>query len=287
MKSLNNAIDRFCYRHPKFGIPNLMLYIVIGSIAVFLLKTMDTTGTLLQLLRFSPYDILHGQIWRLITFVFVPYNTNIIYLAISLYFYYFVGSALESEWGNGKFTIYYFSGVVLTILYGFIIWLLSGGGDAYASVSIYYMNLSLFFAFGTMFPDMRVLLFFIIPVKVKWLALLNGVYFIFTIVTTAFPGNLLPVIAILNYIVFCGSYLVDYIRPYLGSRRRRNKPINYKRAAKKVQKEMSNKPYSRKCAVCGKTDTEYPDMEFRFCSRCEGYHCFCMDHIESHVHFKE
>lgn len=285
MKALINAIDRFCYRHPRFGIPNLMIYIVIGNAIVFLFSMMDTTRSLLSLLSFSPAHILQGQIWRLLTFIFIPGYPNIIYLVIGLYFYYFIGSTLESHWGSGKFTFYYFSGVLLTVVYGFIVWALTGVSEV--SVSAFYINLSLFFAFGTLFPDMRIMLFFIIPIKVKWLALLSAVFFVWGIITTPFPHNLLPLIAILNYVIFCGGYLADYIRPYLGSRGKyRSNTINYKKAAKKVQKEMKNKPYTRKCAVCGKTDTDYPDMEFRYCSKCEGYHCFCMDHINSHVHFK-
>lgn len=292
LKSLIKAIDMFCYRHPRFGIPNLMLYVVAGNIIVFLFSAMDTTGTLTQLLRFNPYYIVNGQVWRLITFIFVSYNTDMLYLAITLYFYYFVGSTLEREWGTGKFTIYYLFGIILTILYGFIIWFSRGAGDAYASVSVKYINLSLFLAFGTMLPDTRIMLFFFIPVKVKWLALLSGAVFIFdifraTFPVNMFPENLLPVVAILNYFLFCGGYLIDYLRPYIGSGRGRNRPINYKKAAKKIQREMKDAPYTRKCAVCGKTDTENPEMEFRFCSRCEGYHCFCLDHINNHVHFTE
>lgn len=287
MKSLNRIIDKFCLKHPRFGIPNLMLYIVIGNAIVFLFSIMDTSNTLLSLLSFSTQKILHGEIWRLITFIIIPGYTSmsqILWLFISLYFYYFIGSALESQWGNGKFTIYYFSGVLLSIIYGFAVTLITGNS---VSINMSYVNLSLFFAFGTLFGETRVLLFFIIPIKVKWLAILSGVVFIYNIIMSTFPQNLLPIIAILNYIIFCGGYLIDYIKPYLGSRGQRSNTINYKKAAKKVQKEMKDKPYSRKCAVCGITDKEHPEMEFRYCSKCEGYHCFCMDHINNHVHFRE
>lgn len=290
MKALIWAIDRFCYKHPRFGIPNLMLYIIIGNAIVFMFSAMDTTNSFFSLLTLAPYHIMHGQVWRLISFIIIPPFTNMrqtVSLFFTLYFYYFIGSTLERQWGSGKFTIYYFSGVILTVIYAFVVWLLMSNEYIVVSITMYYVNLSMFFAFATMFPDNRVMLFMIIPIKVKWLALLNAILFIYGIVTTAFPANLLPIIAILNYLIFCGGYLIDYLRPYVGYRRKSNKTINYKKAAKKVNKDLKDKSYSRKCAVCGKTDKDHPEMEFRFCSRCEGYHCFCEEHINNHVHFKE
>ena len=287
MKALNRAIDRFCYKHPRFGIPNLMMYTVIGSAIFFLFSAIDTTGQIIGLIEFNAAAIMSGQIWRLVTFILVPMYTGmsqLLWLAISLYFYYFIGSTLERQWGPGKFTIYYFSGVLLSAIYGLLLWVMLGGGNQYVTISMHYVNLSMFFAFATMFPDMQVLLFFFIPIKIKWLGIINAIYFLYQIIFEI-PGlyKLLPVIAILNYLIFCGGYLIDYISP--GRARTKAKTINYKRAAKKVQQQMDHQPYNHKCAVCGKTDLEYPDMEFRYCSKCEGYHCFCMDHINNHVHF--
>lgn len=114
MRKLMNKIDRFCYMHPRFGIPNLMLIVVIGNAAVWLLTKMDTTGQIVSLLSGSAQGILHGQVWRLVTYVFVPTEASPIWLLVMLYFYYWIGSCLEREWGNGKFTIYYVSGMLLT-----------------------------------------------------------------------------------------------------------------------------------------------------------------------------
>ncbi len=130
-----------------------------------------------------------------------------------------------------------------------------------------------------------ILLFFIIPVKIKWLAYVDAAFFLFAMIATSFPANLLPLVAILNYLVFCGGWLFDLLRP---SRiKQKNKTINFKKAAKKFNQEQAKKPYTRKCEVCGKTDRDYPNLEFRFCSKCGGYHCFCIDHINSHIHFKD
>lgn len=282
LKNYSSAIDKFCYKHPRFGIPKLMLYIIIGNAIVYLFGLMDTTGTFLSYLYFNPALVLQGQVWRLITFIFIPSGSNIFFVAIFLYFYYFIGSTLENHWGAPRFTIYYISGILLTVIYGFIAWLITG--DTSSSLDSTYINLSMFFAFAVLFPDMRVLLFFIIPIKIKWLAILDAVYFLVSIFITPFPANLLPIVAILNFFIFCGGTLMDYIRPHF--RRNTKQTINFRKEARKVKQEQSSLPYRHKCEVCGRTDAEYPNLEFRYCSKCNGYHCFCIDHINNHIHFQ-
>ncbi len=286
MKSLNKKIDSFCWKHPRFGIPRLMLYIVIGNVLVWLFWQMDTTKTLYSLLYFDPALFCKGQVWRLLTFAIVPETSGILWLAISLYFYYFIGSSIEREWGAGKFTIYYFSGLLLTALYSLVYYWIT---KTRIIVSASYLNLSLFFAFATLWPDQRVLLFFIIPVKMKWLAWVDAAFFAFEIIEYLVAGQvglaLVPVVAMLAYLVFCGEWLVDMVRP---SRvKRRANTVRFRSAVKKMEREQSSRPYTRKCAVCGRTDADNPGLEFRYCSRCAGYHCFCQDHINNHIHFTE
>lgn len=281
MKALMKKIDLFCYKHPRFGIPNLMLYVVIGNVLVWLFSMMDTQHVLLSALTFSPYHIMQGQVWRLLTFIIIPNNTGFLAI-IFFYFYYMIGKTLEDQWGSGKFTIYFFTGVILTVLYGFalyFIWKIN------YPINAEFIYLSMFFSFATLFPDMTVLLFFVIPIKMKWLAIVDAVFFLISIVTTPFPLNLLPVIALLNYLLFCGGWLFDYFKP--ARRKQRAKTVNFKNEVRRIQYEQKTKPYSRKCEVCGRTDADFPGLEFRYCSRCEGYHCFCIDHINNHRHFTE
>lgn len=286
MKKLMHRIDRFCISHPGFGIRNLMLYIVIGNVVVWLFSMIDTTHLLQSYLAFSAEGIFtKAQIWRLVTFILVPDRSSI-WLLIALYFYYFIGSTLEREWGSGKFTVYYLIGALLTVLYGTLVWLITGR-DVQLTAS--YINLSMFFAFATLFPDTVVLLFFIIPVKMKWLAFVAAALFGVSVVSMLAKGlgliSLLPIVAVFNYLLFCGDWLFDYLRP---ARAKKNKnTIDFRKAAKKYNKNQAKKQYTRKCEVCGRTDTDYPDLEFRFCSRCAGYHCFCIDHINNHIHFTE
>lgn len=281
MKGFMKKVDLFCYRHPRFGIPNLMIYIVIGNVAVWLLSMMDTTGSLLGFLAFSPSHILRGQIWRLVTFAFIPNSWDFLAL-ISFYFYYFIGSTIEREWGSGKFTIFFLMGMLLTIIYGFVVYFV---WKINMSLTAFYIYMSIFLAFATLYPDMTVMLFFVLPIKMKWLGIIDAVYFFGVALSRGFPSNLLPIVAIVNYLLFCGGWLLDYFRPARVQQRRNT--VNFKSEVRRIRYEQAHRAYTRKCSVCGRTDTDYPDLEFRFCSRCAGYHCFCIDHINSHVHFTE
>ena len=280
MKRLMDRIDRFCLLHPRFGIRRLMLYIVIGNIIVFALRMMDGSGLIYPLLRFSGQGILHGEIWRIVTYLFVPASTSPLWLLIELYVAYWIGTALEHEWGAGKFTIYYVIGALFQALFGVVLSLVT---KTDVVVFATYLNLSLFFAFATLYPDMQVLLMFILPVKMKWAAFVSLAFFVYEIITTPFPMALVPIGAVLNYLVFFGGRLLDYVRP---SRvRAGRKTVQFHSEAKRIRKEQEQRGYRHKCEVCGRTDADYPDLQFRYCSRCAGYHCFCEDHISNHTHF--
>ena len=276
MKDPRRKIEEFCYKHPGFGIPNLMRYIVIANAVFWLMGAVNPV--LMNYLLFNPALILRGQIWRLVSFVFIPPSTGVLAF-IAFYFYYWIGSTLENQWGTGQFTIYFFTGVILTIVYGFAIYFITGRS---MSLSSTYIFLSMFFSFAALFPDMQVLFMFIIPVKMKYLALVDAAFFVLSVVTTPFPENLLPVVAVLNFLIFCGGELKNLL-----PRRQSRSTINFKRESARIRREESRKLYTHKCAVCGRTDTEYPNLEFRYCSRCVGYHCFCEDHINNHIHFTE
>ncbi len=290
MKKLYDGVQRFCAMHPRFGIPNLMRVIVCGNVAVYVLMLLTQSNDVnaLSFLTFNLNALLHGEVWRLVTFVFVPGYASPFALLIGLYFYYWIGSTLEQQWGTAKFNLYYFSGMLLTVLGTVAASLISG--NYYLTVAgTTYVNLSMFFAFAFLFPDTQVLLFFIVPIKMKWLAYLDAALFAVDVVRSLLAGNwggaLLPVIALLNFAVFIWPevhYMADR-----AAYRHRPQTVQFKRAAQQQQKQEQQQGYHHKCAVCGRTDTDYPDLQFRYCSKCAGYHCFCQDHIFTHVHFTE
>lgn len=279
MNILKKKIDKFCYTHPDFGIPHLIKYITIANVILWLLSIVNTR--ILVYMTFNPRFILQGQIWRIISFIFIPPSSGALAL-IAFYFYYLIGTTLEQQWGTPKFTIYFFTGVILTILYGFLMYFVTGKS---VNITAEYIFLSMFFSFAALYPDMQVLLFFIIPIKMKLLAIVDAFLFVAGIFTNPFPVNLLPVVAVINVLIFCWDDLLALLR--IHPARKSSTTINFKKASREIRKEQAANLYRHKCAVCGRTDTEYPDLEFRYCSRCAGYHCFCEEHINSHVHFTE
>ena len=277
MRNPMNRIERFCYEHPNFGIKNLMMYISIANVAFWVLGAINRP--FLSYLSFDAAAILHGQVWRLVTFMLYPPSTGLLAF-IAFYFYYWIGSTLEQYWGSGQFTIYFFSGVILTILYGFLIYFITGSNVRLDSQYIY---LSMFFSFAALFPDMQVLFMFLIPIKMKYLAIVDAVFFALAVITNPFPVNLLPVVAVLNFFLFCGGDLLGRVRPARASQ----STVNFRKESRRIRREQQSRLYTHKCAVCGRTDVDYPNLEFRYCSRCQGYHCFCIDHINNHIHFTE
>lgn len=290
MGAIEKQIQQFCRKHPRFGIPNLMLYIAVLQVAVGLLDSFSSFPISYSL-SFIRQSIFSGEIWRLLTFVIVPITgdfgllnfsvpgTSLFTTVLSAYFYYWIGSMLEREWGTARFNCFYWMGVVLNIIFGLV----------FGMASIHYVNLSMFFAFALLFPDMQVLFMFLLPMKVKWLAWIDAALFAWQVIRFLMVGlwlwALLPLVAILNFFVFFWSDFAQAV----GQRQRRyahqhsQQTINFKKATGRAYQE---KGYIHKCAVCGKTDTDFPDMVFRYCSKCNGYYCYCEEHINNHEHIQ-
>lgn len=285
MRGISRFLSRFCYNHPNFAIPNLMKYIVIGNVIVWLLD-MISGGLASYWLAFAPGAIFRGQVWRLVTFVFVPLFSDLLYLALSLLLYYFLGNQLERAWGSTRFTVYYLLGVLLTVLCGLALWFTPFRWHL-GVVNMHYVNLSLFLAFASLYPDMQFRIYFIIPIRGKWLALVYAAMVVIDVVRYALAGQYVlaavPVISLLNWLLF---FWEDLFRGGQKARVRvqrksTQKPVDLRAAQKQVQEQ---KGYLHKCAVCGVTDAMDRTMEFRYCSKCEGYHCYCANHINNHTH---
>ena len=268
-------IDRFCAKHPRFGIPNLAMYIAIGQVIVGVLSLLPPLRNLLSLLVFSRMAILHGQVWRLVTFVFVPTTANPFYLLLSCSVIYWTGQMLEREWGTAKFSLFYLCGVLWSILGGLILGL----------ADIYYIHLSFFLVIATMYSEMQVLFMFVLPIKMKWLALLDVALILLQGLESGPYVVLLALPSFINYFIFTWSFW----SVKLGFMRRQADPqvINFKRARKQAEKKARETGgYLHKCAVCGVTDQDDPSLEFRYCSKCDGYYCYCANHINNHIHIR-
>lgn len=283
MKNLRRNFERFCLRNRNKGIPNLMLYICIGNAVMYVISMVIRNYTLYNLLSFNRRLILQGQVWRLFTYPLTYLTSNILLMAISLLCYYSLGNAMERMWGTLKFNIFYLTGVVLMDIYAMIF---------NCSANVYYLNMSLFLGYATLFPDASFLLFFIIPVKAWVLALFDLVIILLGVFSPPFTAaNLFPLIALGNYFLFFGKDVLNVIPLSWQSNARKlfhKKP----KQPKVIQFHVSQKPqepkqnYNHRCTVCGRTDVSNPELEFRYCSKCKGYYCYCQDHINNHVHIQ-
>lgn len=294
MEFLNKLEKRF----GKYAIHNLMYYIILLYALGFVINLVNPS-IYNDWLSLNAPAILHGQIWRIFTYIIYPPTGNFIFILFSLYFYYMIGTTLERQWGAFRFNLYFFTGVLLNAVAAIVIYLI---WDTVLYMGTYYINLSMFFAFAAIYPDMKLFFMGIIPIKIKWLAMIDGLYFAVTILT-GFFAKYLPVgilyrliqvgiIPDISYAVMALLALLNfliYATSFRSVRRMAPKEVYRRKAyAHKVEKAQMPKDAPRhKCAICGRTEKEFPDLEFRFCSKCEGNYEYCQDHLFTHEHVKK
>lgn len=282
-------IDKLERKFGRFGIPNLTIYMIVCYVIGYAL--MIVNPGILNWLSLEPAYILRGQVWRLVTWVLYPPSTSgVLWFAIAvLFFYYPIGTSLERTIGTFKYTLYILSGVIFTILGAFILYFLFGGNVLVGNVfSTYYISLSTFLAYAMCYPDMQVLLMFIIPVKMKWMAIFYVVIVVYEMIQYVMAGAwylVIPIVAsLLNFIIFYFG-TKDFSRYNPKEVHRRNE---FRRAMEPQgrMKSGSGSVTKHKCAICGRTELDDPNLEFRFCSRCNGNYEYCQDHLFTHTHVK-
>lgn len=212
-------------KYRRYAIKNLIFYIIAFNALIFILDFVVPRGVSLDALVLYPHRILQGEIWRLVTYIFIPPSSSPFWIIFILYFYYLVGTGLEQAWGSFRFNVYYILGMAGTTIAAFIT------GAGYTGV---YLNLSLFFAFAHLFPDFQILLFFILPVKVKYLGWLNWALLGLTVITQPLPHKLAVAAAVLNYFIFFGPDIYRKIRL------RRRVQTNRKKFFSEVRKAQRN-----------------------------------------------
>lgn len=274
-----NFLNKLERKYGKFAIRNLMNYIVIINIVGAMIGMVNPAIYYL-FLSLDISKVLHGQIWRLVTFVFIPQVSSIadiLFFAIEVYLYYMIGNALENAWGAFRFNLYYISGLVLTILGSFIIYFTTSMSPYFG---LEYVNQAMFLAFAALYPNMQLLLFFILPIKVKWLGILYGGLMVYNIIQYLLFGQIGIAIAIL---IAMGNFIIFFL---LTRNYKRISPKEYKRKAtyRKSMKEANSSGPRHKCAICGRTELDDESLEFRYCSKCDGNYEYCMEHLFTHQH---
>lgn len=291
-----NWINKLEKKFGKYAISNLMWYIILLYGVGFVIQ-MIMPAFYSNYLALDARAILHGQVWRIVTFLIQPPTGSIWFIIFSLYLYYMIGTQLERSWGAFRFNLYFFMGVLFHVIAAIVVYLVTGLS---LPLGTSYLNLSLFFAFAMLYPDVEFLLFFVIPIKVKYLAWLNGAFFGYTVLQAFLPaygGNAIygvvykaqavaVVVSVLNFLVFYFSSRNFKAHSPKEVKRRRQ----YHEAVKMAKKSNgnANAPEGAKhiCAICKRTELDDPRLEFRYCSKCNGNYEYCQDHLFTHTHVK-
>lgn len=278
----------------KFAIPNLTFLMIMGYAVGYIIERVNIN--FMHLLTLDPQQIMHGQVWRLFTWLIAPPSdeNNLFFILILLLFTYSIGTAMERTLGTYRYNVFIWTGVFLTIVASFVCWgfvelvyqdnelngffwatFMSSGADLLFNT--YYISLSVFLAYAVFYPDAQVLLMLIIPVKVKWIGWLDAGLMIYLMIFSTIFDRFIIGAALLNFLIF-------YLRI------RRTPKVNIKQVKRKVvykAQVATNSPIKKhKCAICGQSDQDNPDLEFRFCSKCNGNYEYCQNHLFTHEHVK-
>lgn len=283
----------------KYAIQNLSFVLVICYAIGYLLELFDRSGLLISYLTLNPYAILHGQVWRLVTWVLIPPSSGgLFFTLLMLYFYCSIGTSLERTWGTYRYNVYLFQGMLFTIAGSFLLMgycylfkpeisllgavLTIDTPQEYFTVismvfSTYYINMSIFLAYAATFPNAQVLLMFIIPIRVKWLGIIYAVMLLFQFLGSTVYGKFAIGASLLNFVVFfLTSRNMMHLNPKQIHRRQ-----EFKRDVRR-----NTGITKHKCAICGRTEVDSPQMQFRFCSKCDGNYEYCEEHLYTHTHIK-
>lgn len=294
-----NFLNKLERKFGRYAIRNLSLYIIIAYAIGYALSLLTHIGgiDILGFVRLNPALICKGQVWRVISWVIVPPSNIDIFTIIMLYFYYQIGNTLEATWGPFRYNVYIFSGILFSLIGAFGLYFFYAylGGVSPAIVgeyisqafSTYYINLSIFLAFAAVYPNIQVLLFFVIPVKMKYLAYIDVIMLVYSFFANrGLAPKLAIIMSVLNFIVFFFATR-DYKRVNPKEVHRRNKfKREYKAAAGNTYKSANGTVTKHKCAICGRTELDGDNLEFRFCSKCNGNYEYCQDHLFTHEHIK-
>ena len=281
----------------KYAIPNLTLYLIICYGIGYLMQYLVPAGY--QYLMLDPFLVLKGQVWRLVTWILIPLDSsNIFFVLITLYLYYSLGGLLERIWGTYKYNVYLFSGLLFTILGAFVLcgysvlmgaqptmytglYLLNNGSAVYfGQFSTYYINMSIYLACAASIPDVQVLLMFIFPIKVKWLGIVYGIILLVNCIQGGIATWIVVIFSLLNFLVF-----------FLRSKGKMHLSVGQIKRQQEFHQKMRSAGQTKgitrhKCAICGRTELDGDDLEFRFCSKCNGNYEYCQYHLFTHEHVK-
>lgn len=306
-------LDKLERKFGKFAIPHLMNYIIFGYVLgyILMLGSSLTGVNYLSFLTFDPYLIIHPtslipipQIWRIFTWIIIPpFGAGLINFFIAIFmmvFYWQLGNILENTWGTFRFNCYILGGMLSTLVSGFLLYgLFSIGSAPVTMISIRwllssmmttnYVCMSIFLAFSLGFPDMTVMLYFIIPIKMKWMSVIYIFFALYDVIRYSTYGSSLGVgwqFAVVSAVVIFAS-LLNFFIYYLSTKGYQRVTPRYSKGRsfrRKASAKMGEKVVHHRCCICGRTDVSNPELTFRYCSKCKGNKEYCQDHLFNHTH---
>lgn len=294
---------KFEKKFGKYAISNLTTILIMCYVVGYVIQMIN--ANFFEMLTLNPYAILKGQVWRLVTWVVIPPEQFDILTIIMLYFYYSVGRTLERAWGDYKYNVYIFSGMLFTIIaafvsygiceyrYGELFSLTMTSEPIYLAASTLfstlYTNLSIFMAFAATFPDAQILLMFVVPIRIKWMGIVYAVLMgAELLIGLRLQDPLLSKVYNLFYrSAIIASLLTFVVFWLINMRRFRVSPKQMKRRHEfKQEVKVSTRVTKHKCAICGQSDESNENLSFRFCSKCNGNYEYCQEHLFTHEHVK-
>jgi hypothetical protein len=259
-------LDKLEQKLGRFALPNVTLALVLTQVLVYVFAW--ARPEIIERMEFIPQKVLEGQFWRLATFLTMPPVANPLFAFFFWYLFYLMGTALEHYWGIFRFNLYLLIGYVATVAVAFV--------EPGSPVSNGFLQGSVFLAFAFLAPDFELYIMFLLPVKIKWLALLTWLYYGYVMIfSEGWLLRLLVMASACNFLLFFAKDIILLMR---AARRRM--------AAQAYRAAQRPKAFHR-CRVCGVTDLSHPKMEFRYCSKCDGACGYCTEHLHNHDHVTE
>jgi len=258
-------LDRLERRFRRYAVPNVTVGLIACQVVAYLLRS--SRPDLFLAMSLVPARVLEGEIWRLVTFVFQPPLTNLIFAFFFWYLFYLMGTTLEHAWGAFRYNLFLLIGYVATVAVSFV--------TPNQAASVGFLQGSVFLAFAYLYPGFQLMLFFLLPIRIKWLALLTWIGYFWVLAFGTWVLRLMVTASILNFLVFFGRDLVFRMR---GARRR------MQLQADRIKARSTPR---HRCTICGITNLTDPQMDFRYCSKCAGSPCYCSEHLNNHEHVTE
>jgi hypothetical protein len=268
-----SLISRLEPKLSRFAVPNVTVLLIVGQVFLYVAQQLNPGqggADVLDKIRLFPDKVLSGEVWRLATFLFDPPLTNLLFAFFFWYLFYLMGTTLEVSWGTFRYNVFLLIGYLASVAIAFVVHFAVGGLNLPANNGFLYGTV--FLAFARLYPDFVMYIFFILPIKIRWLAMFQWCGYAVGFLLGDWMSRGMIAASVLNYMLFFGRAIW------------RDAKQGHRRMQHQARSLRSPQRLVHKCAVCGLTSDEAPRMQFRYCSKCEGEHCYCSEHLQNHEH---